>query len=310
MPKKTKIRSQYKKKQIQIILIVLIVLASLIVVFARYITNSINDYFLRSREFYFESDKLSEEGTTLQVDNWSGVDDYTITINMNSRKNNIEVATYDISYDIKYSCTDNAICQLSKTEGIIYASSNTDYFNLTITPSQQLTTGDRVVVDIEVNSTSEYKKTLKGQFILVVGQENISYQITDEANSPYLELSITNTLSYYTVRERFGNYQVGDRIDVDIYLGLSEEDKEKCYSGEVIIEFEPQEVLLDMTSEIYNEAKNIGTTTINGNTYINRFTITIDAISSVDIRFYKVDVTKDYTYPNNNGTSIIKITST
>ena len=310
MPKKTKIRSQYKKKQIQIILIVLIVLASLIVVFARYITNSINDYFLRSREFYFESDKLSEEGTTLQVDNWSGVDDYTITINMNSRKNNIEVATYDISYDIKYSCTDNAICQLSKTEGIIYASSNTDYFNLTITPSQQLTTGDRVVVDIEVNSTSEYKKTLKGQFILVVGQENISYQITDEANSPYLELSITNTLSYYTVRERFGNYQVGDRIDVDTYLGLSEEDKEKCYSGEVRIEFDPQEVLLDMTSEIYNEAKNIGTTTIDGNTYINRFTITIDAISSVDIRFYKVDVTKDYTYPNDNETSIIKVTST
>lgn len=310
MRKKTRTRSKYQKKQILIILVICIALISLVVIFARYITESVNNYFLRSKEFYFESDKLSEEGTTLQVDNWSGVDDYTITINMNSRKNNIEAATYDISYNIQYSCTDNAICQLSKTEGIIYASSNTDYFNLTITPNTQLRTGDRVVVDIEVHSTSEYQKTLKGQFILVVGQENISYQITDEANSPYLELSITNTLSYYTVRESFGEYQTGDRIDGDTYLSLSEQNKNKCYSGEVTIECNPQEVLLDMTSEVYKEAKNIGTTTINGNVYINRFTIMIDAISSVDIRFYKVDVTKDYTYPNGNQNSIIKVTST
>ena len=283
---------------------------SLVVVFGRYITDNINNYFLRSGEFYFESDKLSKEGTTLQVDNWSGVDDYTITINMNSRKNNIEKATYDISYDINYSSTDNVICNLSKEEGIIYASTNTDYFNLTITPNTQLRTGDKVVVDIEVNSTSQYQKTLKGQFILVVGQENISYQITDEVKSPYLELSITNTLSYYTVRESFGSYKEGDRIDTGTYLALSEEDKNKCYSGEIKIEFNPQEVLLDMTSEVYNKAKDIKTTLINGKNYINGFTINIDAISSVDIRFYKVDVTKDYTYPNANNESIIKVTST
>ena len=283
---------------------------SLVVVFGRYITDNINNYFLRSGEFYFESDKLSKEGTTLQVDNWSGVDDYTITINMNSRKNNIEKATYDISYDINYSSTDNVICNLSKEEGIIYASTNTDYFNLTITPNTQLRTGDKVVVDIEVNSTFQYQKTLKGQFILVVGQENISYQITDEVKSPYIELSITNTLSYYTVRESFGSYKEGDRIDTDTYLALSEEDKNKCYSGEIKIEFNPQEVLLDMTSEVYNKAKDIKTTLINGKNYINGFTINIDAISSVDIRFYKVDVTTDYTYPNANNESIIKVTST
>ena len=116
MQKKIRTRSKYQKKQILIVFIIGIVLISLVVIFARYITESVNQYFLRSKEFYFESDKLSEEGTTLQVDNWSGVDDYTITINMNSRKNNIEAATYDISYDIQYSCTDNAICHLNKTE--------------------------------------------------------------------------------------------------------------------------------------------------------------------------------------------------
>lgn len=310
MQKKIGGNTKYKKKQLIIVLIILIAMITLIIVFGRYLTNSINDFFLRSAEFYFESDKLSENGTTLQIDNWSGVDDYTITINMNSRKNNIEVASYDIPYNISYSCSDNAICNLSKTEGIIYASSNTDYFNLIITPNTQLRNGDKVIVDIETNSTSEYKKSLKGKFILVVGQENITYQITDEEKSPYLDLSITNTLSYYTVRESFGQYNKGDRIDGDTYLSLTDDNKGKCYSGEVDVEFNPTEVLLDMTSEVYNKAKNIETIIIDQKTYIKSFTINIDAISSVDIRFYKVDVTKDYTYPNNNNNSIINVTTT
>lgn len=310
MAKKLETRKKYKRKQLKILIILLPILLSLVVIFARYVTESINNFFLKSQEFYFESDKLSEDGTVLQIDNWSGVDDYTLTINMDSRKNNIEVATYDIPYDIKYSCSDNAICQLSKTSGIIYASNNSDYFTLTITPNTQLRNGDRVEIDIEVNSTSDYQKTLKGKFILVVGQENITYQITDEVNSSYFELRITNTLSYYTIRESFNGYQVGDRIDGDTYLSLSDENKAKCYSGEVTIEFDPQEVLVDITGEAYSQAKNIGTTTINGVTYINRFTIMIDAISSEDIRFYKVDITKNYTYPNSNNTSIVNVTTT
>ena len=309
MLKKSKAITKYKKKQIILVLIILIIIISLVVIFGRFVTNSLNNFFLRSGEFYFESDKLSEEGTTLQVDNWSGVDDYTFTVNINTRKNNIETATYDIPYEIKYSASDNVICNLSKENGIIYASNNSDSFTLTITPNTQLRTGDKVTIDLEVISTGEYKKTLKGKFILVVGQENISYEITDEKSNPYLELSITNTLSYYTVRQSFGNYNLGDRIDVDAYLALSQENKNKCYSGEVKLEFDPNEVLLDMTSEIYNQAKNIETININGNTYIKSFTINIDAISSVDIRFYKVDVTKDYTYPNNNNDSVIEVTS-
>ena len=225
MLKKSKAITKYKKKQIILVLIILIIIISLVVIFGRFVTNSLNNFFLRSGEFYFESDKLSEEGTTLQVDNWSGVDDYTFTVNINTRKNNIETATYDIPYEIKYSASDNVICNLSKENGIIYASNNSDSFTLTITPNTQLRTGDKVTIDLEVISTGEYKKTLKGEFILVVGQENISYEITDEKSNPYLELSITNTLSYYTVRQAFGNYNLGDRIDVDAYLALSQENK-------------------------------------------------------------------------------------
>ncbi len=304
-----KVGKKYKRKQLIILGLIVLNLISFIVIFGRYLTNTINDFFIRSKEFYFYSDKLSEDNSVYQVDNWSGVDDYIITINMNSNNNNIEVASYDIGYNISYKCTDNAICQLSKTEGIILANTNSDFFNLTITPNMQLNTGDKVVVEVEVNSTAPYKKTLKGKFTLVVGKEKLTYQITDSAQNPYMQLSMTNTLTFYNVNESFGTYNVGDKIDIDTYLGLSDAEKAKCYSAMVDIKFDPTEILFDVTNSAYSDATNMTTTTINGKTYINGFTIKIDAISSKEIRFYKVDVSKNYTYPNKNNVSIVTVTS-
>ena len=296
---------KYKKNQIIIATLIALSLLSFMIIFGRYLTSNVSNFFVRSKEFYFFSDKLSEDNSNYQVDNWSGVDDYTITINMNSRLNNIESATYDIGYDISYTCSDNAICQLSKTQGIIKADTNSDFFNLTITPNTQLKDGDKVVVDVVVNSTAPYKKTLKGRFTFVVGKEELTYQITDKSQDPYMLLSITNTLTYYTIKEAFDSFHVGDRIDIDTYLSLSEDKKAKCYSAEVKIEFNPREVLFDVTNSAYSDATKITTTNIDGKTYINGFTIKIDAISSREIRFYKVDVNKDYTYPNSNNDKFI-----
>lgn len=165
------------------------------------------------------------------------------------------------------------------------------------------------MVEILVNSTAPYKKTLKGKFTLVVGQENVSYEIEDAAQNPYMELNITNTLSYYIVDEAFDQYSKNDRINIDDYLELSEDKKAKCHSAIVKIDFDPREVLLDITSAEYSTAVERKTTTINGYTYVNSITIEIDASSSADLRFYKVDVSKDYTYPNGNSSSILQITS-
>ena len=299
----------YQKKQIIIILIILLCSLSFVIVFGRYVTNSVNNFFLRSKEFYFYSDKLSEKKDVFQVDNWSGVDDYTIIVNMNSRKNNIQVASYDIAYDIKYTCSNNAICQLSKTSGIISKEDNTDSFNLTITPNTQLKTGDKVTVEIEATSKTSYTKTIKGKFTLVVGKENLTYQITDKPNNPYMDLRITNTLSYYIVDEAFGGYAQKDKIDIDTYLELSDQDKAKCYSNVVTMAFDPNEILIDITNENYQKATNVTTTVIDQKSYINSITLPIDAISSADIRFYKKDTSQDYTYPNVNSESVVEVTT-
>ena len=309
MQKERKSKSIYKKQQIIIILVLALCFITLVSAFGRYVLNGINNFFVRTKEFYFYSDKLKENSPIYQIDNWTGIDPYTITVNMNSMENNLKKATYDISYDITYECTSNATCQLSKTSGIIPATSNSDYFNLVITPNTGLTTGDKVTVVVNATSSSRYTKTLSARFTLVVGQESLSYEIVDSESNQYLDLNITNTLSYYKVETAFDSYNVGDRIDVDTYLTLSDANKAKCYSALITLSFDPNEVLLDMTNTNYLNAISTTTTNIDGSNYINSMTFKVEPISSAVVRFYKIDVSKDYTYPIINSTSIIDVTA-
>lgn len=306
---KYKTRYKYSRKQLLIACIIIIYGVSLVSILGRYVVENASNFFGKSNEFYFNSDKLDVDNPSYQIENWSGVDNYTITINMNSNDNNLLSTAYDIEYDISYSCSSNIICQLSKEQGTIYSGANTDSFNLVIVPNTQLTTGDRVFVQITAETSYPYEKTLKGRFTLIVGQENISYEIVDEENSPYLELNITNTLSYYMVQEAFDSYNVGEKINIDTYLALSDENKNKCYSTIITLTFDPNDVILDMTNSNYLSASNITNTTVNSYNYINSITFKVEAISSANVRFYKKDETENYTYPITNEESIIEVTN-
>lgn len=307
--KDTKKKHKYKVKYIFILFLVLINLIFFVSIFGRYVVNGVKPFFGRTKEFYFYSDKLGEKNPSYQIENWSGVDDYVITINMHGYQNNLLTNSYDIDYEISYIASDNIICQLSANKGTINTDTNSSSFNLTITPNVQLETGDNVFVEITARATSPYEKTIKGRFTLIVGKEKLSYQVDDVENRPYLDVNITNTLSYYTVREAFGSYGVGTQITREVYESLTTEEKSKCYSKIVTLEFKPEEILLDMTSNSYANAIETKTVVKNGHTYINSITFSIDALSSQRIRFYKVDETKNYTYPNSNNIEVVKITS-
>lgn len=301
---------KYKVQQLIILILLIICLFSLISVFGRYVTNSFNNYYLRSKEFYFNSDKLQENNATYQINNWSGVDDYQITINMNSMENNLLYTSYDIDYEISYICSSNIICELNKQTGTIDSTTHTDFFTITVTPNAVFNTNDRVWVEITAKSTTGYDKTIKATFTLIVGKENLTYEISDSENSPYLNLKITNTLSYYQVKENFSNHTAGDKITVEEYLTLSESDKQKCYSALITLNFNPDDVLLDMTNQEYLNGTDIKTTIKNNITYITGFTFKVDAISSANIKFYKVNTSENYTYPTGDGKNpIVTVTS-
>lgn len=309
---KKSIIKKYNLKQIIILFVLVVFAISFVSVLARYVLKRVNNFYTTSKEFYFDSDKLKEDNPVYQLENWPGVDPYTITINMNSYGNNLLKTSYDIDYQISYSCSNNALCQISKQDnkGKISANTNSDFFNLVITPNTTLKPGNVVSVTVEASTEEPYKKTLKARFYLIVGDDDFSYEITDEAGSQYLELRVTNTISYYKVKEAFDNYNVNDRINTETYLELTDENKQKCYSTMVNLVFNPDDILLDMTNTNYLNADNITNTIKNNYNYITGIEFKMDPLSSAVVRFYKVDVTKDYTYPNTTGQApIITVTN-
>lgn len=299
-----------KKSNILVVLLVILSIfswGSLFKTYGRYIYNELRDYYLASHSFYFNSDKLDVGVKNEELDNYSGVDPYTVTINMNSYKNNFVASSSDIDYDITYECSSNATCEISKTSGVIYAASHTDSFYVTITPNENLSDGDTIWVEVETTSKSPYKKTLKGRFTLRVGKMGLGYEITDVKNRAYFDVNFTNTYDFYTVNEAFSNYNVGDRIDIATYLGLSDTEKDKCSSAVIEIKFDPSIAVLDMTNEAYINNTSSTIRTIGGYKYIDSFIFKVEALSSKSVRFYKSNVSKDYTYPFNNNESIVEV---
>lgn len=308
MKKRKKLGKFINKHKNSLMIIFILLLIPTITTISRFIYQEIKDSYFNSKTFYFSSDKLGEELINYQIDNWNGVDPYNITINMNSFKNNLVSSNSDIAYDISYSCSSNISCSSSKDTGIIYATNNTDQFTINSIPNQKLNDGDSIWIEVKATSTSPYIKTLSAKFVINVGYYGLSYEISDNKNDLYLELKITNTLDYYEIKENFDNYIVGDKIDINTYLNLSEENKKKCASATITLEFDPNLLLIDMTSNAYLRANEKTTTKINDYDYINKIVFYIDAISSEYIRFYKTDIGMNYEYPNENNESIIDVT--
>ena len=276
--------------------------------YGRYIYNSINERYLLTKKFYFNSDKLDINRPIYQIENWSAVGEYLINFDLNSFLNNYEKTNYDIEYNLDYSCSNNILCELSKDSGVIYESTNHDSFIASISPKGQLRDGDSAFIEIKASSVKPYKKEISARFIFNVGKIGLSYSIDDAVGNPYLNFNITNTIDYYIVDEAFLTYNVGDKIDIQTFLSLEDENKNKCTSALITLTFDPNIVVLDMISPAYLKRVSETFITINDYSYVNSITFKMDAIDSEVIKFYKVNATKDYTYPITNDESIIAFT--
>ena len=301
-----------KKRMVKLIIasLILLLLFSITLTYGRYIYNAIKDVYLASKKFYFNSDKLTSNHKVYRMDNWSGVDTYQLSINLNNSKNNLEFANSDITYALSYTCSDNANCSISKTEGTIITNEITDNFTATISAKNALKNNDEVWIEIVAESTYPYKKTLSATFILKVGVPGISYEISDEKSSPYFNLSVTNSTNYYLVKTAFLNYEVDDRIDSDTYNALSDENKAKCALPLITLSFDPEVVIIDMTSTVFQNKESYTTTQIGGYDYVNSISFRINLESSEIVKFYKADTSQNYTYPIVNDSSIVSFSYT
>lgn len=283
MTRRRKRKNNNRIIPILIVLVILIFLVPTMTSFAKYVYNAVHDYYLGTKGFYFNSDKLTSNHSEFEIaNNWSGAETYQITVNLNSKKNDLVFAETDIDYEISFTNSDNIVCSISKTSGTIRGSAsggiNEDYFIITINPANGtgLANGVQTWVDIEVTSTSPYVATLSGKLYVGVGTEDITYEIIDTPDNPYLEVNITNSLD----------------------------------TGEdVTLSFDPNVILLDMTSSFRINATAIATQDINGYAYVNTVTSYVGSLETTTVKFYKVDLSQDYTYQaGDTGTPVVILT--
>lgn len=285
-----------KKLKILLILLLIVIILPVGITLSKYIHNFITDYIMNANNFFFNSDKLTEAGTSYSINNWGGASNFTIQFQLNNHKNNLLTSESDIDYTIDLSCSSDVQCAINSASGTIYKTEMTDDFTITVTPNRVFDTYESVTVSVSATSSSPYVKTLSATFTVTVGRKGINYEISDSKNSPYLNFHITNSRESYKVNEAFGSYSVGDELSIEDYLELSDSDKNKCYCALITLTFDPRNVILDTTSNILKNAT-YTTTRVSGVDYISSITFSVDSMSSNVIRFYKNDVTENYTFP-------------
>ncbi len=288
MGKRVRKNNKRKVKKINpivllIIFIIVIFLTPRFVSTAKYVYNAIHEHYLSSKDFYFSSDKLSINHTEYEItNNWSGAEPYVITVNMSSKQNDMSYTESDIDYSITYTCSDNVQCTLNKNTSTIVGTANhgvnEDYFTVSISPNgnSALGEGEKAWIDITATSTSPYSQTISGKLILEVGSAEITYEIIDAVNQPYLTVNITNSQS------------VGANITLT---------------------YNPEIVLLDMTSRFRLSSTNDDTQQLNGYAYLKSITSQVESLSTTTVRFYKNDSSQDYSYSPGSGiTPVISLT--
>lgn len=279
--------------------------------FGRYIYNFIGNYILETKGFYFNSSMLNVNTKEIKINNWDGVNSYSVTVDLNNMKNSLVHTEADIEYDVSISCSDKVICTTSKDSGILREDSITDGFVVMMTPdtNTKFDAGDEVEIGISVTSKSPYTKVLKGKFIISVENNSFSYEIVDAKNDKFMTLKLTNSVSFYEVEKAFGEYNVGDVISLDEYSKLTKAEKDNCFSAKVTVRFDPKIIFLDMTSKSYLHGSNVTkiTNPNDGFEYVNGYQFKIAATSSEKIIFYKANRGNNYTYPIVNNTSIVDV---
>ena len=147
---------------------------------------------------------------------------------------------------------------------------------IVVTPKNPIQTNETVTVKIKASTQEPYKKEISAEVTLRIQQVTVnSYKIDDIVNRNYAMLELINAQNS---------------------------------SMPVTLEFNPDVIRIDTNSETYiNRVANSEEKDSKG--YIKKFTFTIDKEAVKNIKFYKVDISKDYTYPSGSESSIIKVTN-
>lgn len=287
-------KKKIKKKYIIFgtVLFLTIGLLTIGLTYGKYAADSVWNYYLGSKGFYFSSDYLGMESVENVNQLWDGK---STTFSLTNSENDLVATNFDISYTVTckvinensedYSCTLNGtdsdtfsgtlsgyeMCINEKNDGIdvsSYTQSDCEingytwqkeianqelYFDVVKKDGTEVTDTE---VKITATSTSPYKKTLTGTFLL------------------HKDPSLFGTIELSYQEENF----VGNLIVTNTY------EEEKC----VTLTFDENKFRLD------EDEVNIDSSTSNDQGYMNSITFKINGKQSQKIIFYKTDFQATY----------------
>lgn len=290
---------KHKKVAVLLICLVLFVSSFAFINYSRYVKDIVRTYYLRTKKFYFNSNRLTLDGKVYQSNPWVVNDDeYEISISMNTKLNSIRVMEDDVTYTA--SCevmkdgkiSDVAECYIgdnkkSEMTRTISGSNSTDAvepnmdnFNVLVNPVKrdEIKDGDIVSIVITAVSSSPYVQTLSASFELVAGNYGVSYEIDDQTGRRYIDCLVNNTLP--------------DEKKI-VELEIKDTDK---------IIFDQNNAILDTINKYSKEdiEKYGFGTYVNDEGYITRVRFRVDEKASSMVRFYKTNLSDNYSILTNN----------
>lgn len=160
--------------------------------YAKYVSNSIWDYYLNSNKFYFESDYLSMNSKNNIFNSWDGSSiSFNITNSLNSKLYTKDDITYEVSCSIENSDKECLINGEEVYKSVLKGDKvSTDILSIMVDDDISLAN-----VKVVAKATSPYRKTLLANFELnrIDDKYDISYDIEKYDN--YSKLNISNVSS-------------------------------------------------------------------------------------------------------------------
>ena len=254
-----------KNKKYLVLFIVLIALICIPLVYtiSKYVINTVTEHYYNSKDFFFYSDVL--DGSTYDLYSYDGSSDYSFTVDLKNYKDELNFTDSDTTYDLSVTCKNGGTtveCNTSGESTIVgnNLNSNTDTIKL-VKGSNTFNNGDVIDVTVKATSASPYKKELTGNFKIHVNSIGLSYYVLDNENKYYLEFVISNN---------------GDSKDVSL-------------------SFDPTLINID-NNNYYVINGSTTSTTVDSVSMINKLTFNASKGNVYSIRFYKNDITQNYTY--------------
>lgn len=269
--------------------IILLVVLTRGITYAKYVSDAAFNYYLGSKGFYFESDDLASTQSKVTDTSWDGE---KVTFNIKNSSNKYIASETDITYEI--TCTieeENTTkkCLLNGTEkstitaklsaslgclnetddGVDTSSFTEDkcskytwtylptssehYFEIVDTEENEI---NNATVVITAKSTSPYEKEISAKYILTKDSSDIgSLSLKYESKTNYENVIITNSYN-----------------------------EDKCLK----LTWNPENLIIDEDSNDYISYKT------NDASYINEIIFKVSKKNSINYSFYKTDTTKTY----------------